>query len=341
MVVGRRTVDVEQTLIRFPLLAGARGVWRPLAGGLSHHVYLVELAGGPAGEGSAGPPRRYVLRVLDPAVCAVGLGIECAHEVANTRLAAGIGPAVLGVLDDIPAVLLEYIPGQTLSAADIPSRLAAVAAACRRLHAGPHFVTGFDIRTKRTELLALCQRHGLPLPDGYRDADDALAAIGTTLCRRPLPVLPCHNDLLAENFIEQPDGTLRIVDYQLSGDNDPTFELGDIAAEADLDPDQTQVLANAYFGGEASAGLLARTRLQAILANATWALWFVVYDALLRPAGGSFDYRAEADDKWRQARRDLAAADFGGLLAAAAGQRTAPASAHRVTRDPFDAKEAP
>ena len=31
---------------------------------------------------------------------------------------------------------------------------------------------------------------------------------------------------------------MRIVDYQLSGNNDPAFELGDIAAEADFDPDR-------------------------------------------------------------------------------------------------------
>ena len=39
------------------------------------------------------------------------------------------------------------------------------------------------------------------------------------------PRVPCHNDLLAENYLD--DGErLWIVDYEYSGNNDPTFELG-------------------------------------------------------------------------------------------------------------------
>jgi thiamine kinase-like enzyme len=134
--------------------------------------------------------------------------------------------------------------------------------------------------------------------------------------------VPCHNDLLAENFIAAPDGRLRIVDYQLSGNNDPTFELGDIAAEADLDPDQTVALAQAYFGTGLTRALVARTRLQLILSNITWTLWFTVHNGLLRRPDSTFDYRAEAADKWGQACRDLDAPDFGALLDAAAARTT-------------------
>ena len=72
--------------------------------------------------------------------------------------------------------------------------------------------------------------------------------IEAALAARPLPSVPCHNDLLAENFIATGDG-VRIIDYQLSGNNDPAFELGDIAAEADHDPDRV---------GQLAAGVLRR-----------------------------------------------------------------------------------
>ncbi len=310
-----RPVDVRQTLTRFPLLAGRRVTWQPLPGGLSHHVYLVRA-------GST----RYVLRILEPAVSAAGLGIETVRELANTRSAvhSGVGPDVLGALGDPPALLLEYIAGQTLSAADIPGRLVAVAAACRRLHAGPAFGNDFDIVAKRAQLLRLCTRFDLDPPDGYRDHDDAVAAITSALGQRPVPRVPCHNDLLAENFIAGGDGRLRIVDYQLSGNNDPTFELGDIAAEADLDPEQTAALAAAYFGPQLTGALLARTRLQRVLSNVTWTLWFVVHHGLLRRPDSTFDYRAEAAAKWGRACRDLDAPDFGALLDAAAGRTAHP-----------------
>ena len=55
--------------------------------------------------------------------------------------------------------------------------------------------------------------------------------------RRPLPSVPCHNDLLAENYIDDSE-QLWIVDFEYSGNNDPTFELGDTAQECGFDADQ-------------------------------------------------------------------------------------------------------
>ena len=102
--------------------------------------------------------------------------------------------------------------------------------------------------------------------------------------------MPCHNDLLAENFIDS-GGVIRIIDYQLSGNNDPRFELGDIAAEADFDPDRTAALAAAYFGDELTPALAARVRLNLSLSNVTWTLWFSVHHGLLRrPERAPFDY---------------------------------------------------
>jgi thiamine kinase-like enzyme len=127
--------------------------------------------------------------------------------------------------------------------------------------------------------------------------------------------VPCHNDLLAANFIDT-GADIRIVDYQLSGNNDPTFELGDIAAEAELDPDSTAVLVAEYFGADATPALLARTRLNLLLSNVTWTLWFCVHHGVLRRgvAKSTFDYWTEASEKWRRAQRDLDDPELGRLL---------------------------
>ena len=43
--------------------------------------------------------------------------------------------------------------------------------------------------------------------------------------------MPCNNDLLAANFID--DGArLWVIDYEYGGNNDPCFELGNICAES-------------------------------------------------------------------------------------------------------------
>jgi thiamine kinase-like enzyme len=322
--------SVEDLLERVPSWKGRAVVWQRLAGGLSHHIFRVDVDGIP-----------YVLRVLDPAVSEVGLGIPPEQEIANTVRAAesGVGAQVYDILADVPAIVLEYLPGRTLSNDEVrrPEVVPALAEACRRLHAGALFDNDFDIFAKRRHLLDVCERHDLPLPPEYLDRSSTIDELERALAERPLPSGPCHNDLLAENFIALPVASgdsfpagkatfdrVRIVDYQLSGNNDPAFELGDIAAEADYDPDRVELLAAAYFGPALTPALLARVRLFLIASNVTWTLWFTVHHGLLgtKAATADFDYAAEAADKWGQARRDLDDPELGRLLDAVTGRFT-------------------
>jgi thiamine kinase-like enzyme len=234
---------------------------------------------------------------------------------------------VFEVLPEIPAIVLEFLPGRTLSVADVrqPSVLTRVAAACRQLHAGPRFGNDFSIVAKLHELLGICRRHGLTIPDGYVDRLPTVDRIAEALAVAAPATVPCHNDLLAENFIDS-GGVIRIVDYQLSGNNDPSFELGDIAAESDFEPDRTEQLAAAYFGDELTPALAARVRLNLILSNVTWSLWFSVHHGLLRKPQSSFDYWTEASDKWQQATRDLDSPELGRLLDQVSGRTHLPSA---------------
>jgi thiamine kinase-like enzyme len=309
--------SVEDVLRHVSMWSGRAVSHRPIQGGLSHHIWRVDTGG-----------RSYVLRVLDPAVSAAGLGVLPAQEISNTLRAAesGVGARVYEVLPEVPALVLEYLAGRTLGPADVreAATIPRVAAACRRLHAGPAFGNDFSIVDKLHELFGICQRHDLRIPDDYVPRLSTVEEVQAALDVLPLPDVPCHNDLLAENFIDS-GGVIRIVDYQLAGNNDPCFELGDIAAEADFDPDLTAALASAYFGDELNPGLTARVRLNLLLSNLTWTLWFSVHHGLLRNSGAdnaqtSFDYWAEASDKWHQAVRDLDSSDLGRLLDTAAGR---------------------
>jgi thiamine kinase-like enzyme len=300
-------LGVAEIMARAGLVRGRDLACTTLKGGLSHRVVRVDV-----------PDATYVVRVLDPAVSAAGLGIPADREIENTVRAArtGVGPAVLHVAGD--AIVLEYIDGVTLSRDDVrrPGTIPRLAAACRRLHAAPAgFAGDFNIFRKAEELLDRCRRHDLRIPDGYAGHLPVMATIERAMDAAPLRAVPCHNDLLPENFID--DGTgIRIVDYQLSGMNDPAFELGDIAAEGDFEPGRVEALASAYFGAEMSDALLARVRLYLLASNYAWTLWFAVHHGLLahRAADATFDYDAEAADKWGQALRDLADPDLGRLI---------------------------
>ncbi|WP_214415314.1 choline/ethanolamine kinase family protein [Sphaerisporangium fuscum] len=282
-----------------------------LKGGLSHQILRVE-----TGQGD-----RWLLRVLDPEVSAAGLGIPLDLEIVNTVRAAGTGVGAQVLLRLPGAVLLEYIDGVTLDASAVrdPAMAPHVAEACRRLHSGPRFATDFSIFRKLEELLGLCRAHELKIPEGYEDRLPVVAEIEAAMDARPAPTVPCHNDLLPANLIF--DGRrVRIVDYQLSGNNDPAFELGDIAAEADYDAEMAGRLTSAYFGDETPA---ARVQLYLIMSNLTWTLWFSVHHGLLaeHAAAADFDYDAEAAAKFAKATRDLDDPGFGRLIDDVRGRR--------------------
>ena len=131
--------------------------------------------------------------------------------------------------------MLEWLPARTMSneALAAPGMPGRIAEALRRLHAGPRFRDDFDMFRLSERYLALVDERDIPIPAGYREHLRLLPRIEAALAVHPLPTVPCHNDLLAENYLD--DGErLWLVDWEYSGNNDPTFELGNTAPGARL-----------------------------------------------------------------------------------------------------------
>jgi thiamine kinase-like enzyme len=308
---GAGFAHVSDVVDRIPWWAGRELQLSLLKGGLSHVTYRADVGG-----------ESYVIRILRRDISDVLLGVPAESEIENTIVAAetGVGPAVVASLPELPALVLEYIEGATLHLEDVRStaNIPCIARACRRLHdeARP-FVNDFDIFRQLDGFLDICRRNALRIPDGYESYLPVIERIEATVkAGAPAPV-SCHNDLLAENFMD--DGEIRIVDYQLSGRHDRCFDLGDIAAESDFTPDDVETLCEGYFG-ERLPVQVARSRLYLIVSNFTWTLWFSVHNGMLEPNPDvDFDYWEEALDKWGQAVRDLEGDDLGLLLDRAAG----------------------
>ena len=181
------------------------------------------------------------------------LAVDRANELHNTRAAAkaGVGPKVLQHDAKTGAMLLEWIPDERCRTRRSRHRACRRASpdALRRLHAGPRFRDDFDMFRLAEYYLRVVDERSIRVPDGYRDALPKVALIEAALAAQPLPTVPCHNDLLAENYLD--DGrALWIVDYEYSGNNDPTFELGNTAQELGFDAARQEELCAAYFGPE-------------------------------------------------------------------------------------------
>ena len=160
--------------------------------------------------------------------------------------------------------------------------------------------------------MSVVDDRSIRIPTGYRDTRPKVRLIEAALAARPIETVPCHNDLLAENYLD--DGSrLWIIDYEYSGNNDPTFELGNTAQELGFDAARQEELCAAYFG-EATPALLARMRLQMIMSDVGWTLWAAIQAAI---SSIDFDFWGWAEERWGRAAAAFGQADFDDLLAEA------------------------
>jgi thiamine kinase-like enzyme len=253
---------VEEAVSRVALWRGRGARVSALSGGLTNENYLVDVAG-----------ERYVMRV--PGASTELLSIDRENELYNTIAAAetGVGPRVLEHVPGLDVMVLEFIPGATMSAETLQSVHMArrMAESFRRLHSARRFKQDFNMFRLIEYYLRIVDEHGVTIPHGYRERLPVVAEIERAVGVHALPVVSCHNDLLCENFID--DGAaLRIVDYELSGNNDPCFDLGNTAQEAIFDQDLREILCEAYFG-HADPRQLARMNLFALMSDVGWTLW--------------------------------------------------------------------
>jgi thiamine kinase-like enzyme len=293
-------ITIEDVLGRVALWRGRDVSVSELSGGLTNTNHLVE-------DGAD----RYVVRI--PGASTELLAVDRANERHNAAAAAttGVSPRVLEVLEDLDVMVIEYIEGTTMSAETLRQREMAfrIASSLRRLHEGPRFLKDFDMFRLTEFYLGVCAEHDVRIPDGFHEHGDDVAAIERALTAKPLPTVPCHNDLLAENYID--DGSqLWIVDFEYSGNADPTFELGDTAQESGFDADQRASLCEAYFG-EATQALLARMDLQAVMADVGWTLWAAIQATI---SSIEFDFWGWAEERWGRATGVFTEEGFGRLL---------------------------
>jgi thiamine kinase-like enzyme len=295
--------QVEQAISHVSLWRGKEVSVSPLSGGLTNENYLVDAGG-----------ERYVVRI--PGRSTELLSIDRANEVFNTKAAAetGVGPKVLEHLPDLDVMVLEFIPGSTMSATTLGSTHMAsrMAASFRRLHAGPRFLKDFNMFRLIENYLGIVDEHGVTIPATYRDWLPTVAKIESAVAAGSLPSVPCHNDLLCENFIDDGD-SLRIVDYELSGNNDPCFDLGNTAQEALFGEDLRAALCEAYFG-RADAQQLARMNLFALMSDVGWTLWGAIQAKI---SAIDYDFTGYYATRWNRAVEVLESDRFPKLLKAA------------------------
>jgi thiamine kinase-like enzyme len=276
-----------------------------LSGGLTNTNFLVTADG-----------TKYVVRI--PGRSTELLAVDRDNERHNAEAASttGVSPRVLEYLDEWNVMILEFVAGETMSGAALraPGQARRIADSLRRLHTSPRFLRDFDMFRLTEFYLRVCDEHRVTIPEGFRARLPRVAEIERAFAANPIETMPCHNDLLAENYID--DGRqLWIVDFEYSGNNDPCFELGDTAQECEFDQALREELCEAYFGS-AREDRLARMNLQAIMADVGWTLWAAIQAKI---SAIDYDFWGWAVERWDRATAAFDSAEFSRWVRAAAG----------------------
>jgi thiamine kinase-like enzyme len=303
-------VQPDPVLSRLAALDTLAGTpWRaePLPGGLTNVNFTVTT-----------PQRKYVARVAGPTGPLLAIDRDAEYRNARAAASTGVAPEVVEYSPEQQVLLIAWVRGRTLTDADLADEatLARVADACRVLHAGPRFVTDFDMLAVQRRYRRIVAEKSFRLPAGYDEHAPAMEAIAAALARRPEPTVPCHNDLLAANFLDAGD-RLWIVDFEYAGNNEACFELGNIWSEAALPPEHLDALVTAY-DGRPLRHRVARARLFGLLSKYGWMLWASIQDGA---SDLDFDFWTWGMEKYERAVAEFRGPDLPGLLDDAA-QRT-------------------
>ncbi len=299
-LADRGESDALAVLGRVPSLAGLPREIRALPGGLTNQNFKVTT-----------PDGVFVARVFSDGGHLLAIDRDVEYQNSLIAAAAGVGAPVVEYRPADRVLVLGFVEGRTLTNADVaePAMLVRIAAACRRLHGAGRFASDFDMFEIQPRYYATATAAGMRIPTGYADLMPAFAAARRALAVRDEGTVPCNNDLLAANFID--DGErLWLIDYEYSGNNDACFELGNVAGECGLADDALAALVTAYYG-RPRRSRIARAQLFSLVARYGWTLWGAIQHAASEL---DFDFWSWAMERFDAAAAGFTSPDFDRLL---------------------------
>ena len=285
--------EISARLDAVAVFAGRPLLVEELSGGLTNRNYKVTVDGA-----------RYVARMSSPEGALLAIDREVEHAASVAAAASGVAPAVAEYAPQVGILVIEWLDARTFTEDDVRDsrNLPAVVAALRVLHAGAPLPATFDCFEMMRSYLDVVATRGLRKPERFDEFLPVIERIRRALAVRDDGLVPCHNDLLAANLLD--DSTrIRLIDYEYAGNNDACFELGNLWSESNLAPAQLDELIALYYG-QALRHKVARARLFALVGKALWMLWASIQNGV---SDLDFDFWS-----WGMEKYDRAVAEFDG-----------------------------
>ncbi len=236
--------DADERLAR----AALRRVWpdpeslegaeiRAIEGGLSPRSFIV-VAGA----------RRCVLRLPSRGAVAL-LDIETEARAMRAAAAAGLAPPVVAVDAEAGILLTEYrvMPWRG-DAPRLTANIGRIARVLRALHAIDVDLPQFVAERIAGEYLGALAATARVLPSVERAWADELVRLSRKFDERHSPAVFCHNDLVADNVLDN-GHELLLIDFEYAVRSSPLLDLASLAGMNDYTVSQCRELLAAYYDG--------------------------------------------------------------------------------------------
>jgi thiamine kinase-like enzyme len=285
-----------------PELGEPEGESRPLEGGITNRNYLVTLGG-----------NRYVIRVPGKDTSLLGIDRSAERQANENAAAIGVAPRVVAQLDDPPCLVTEFVECTEMTPEGLrdPETTKRVLETIRSVHeSGANLPTNFDSFRVVEEYRETAASRGGEIPAAYDEAHQRARQIEAALSGPEHDPVPCHNDLLAGNFLRGSE-RIWIVDWEYAGMGDRYFDLANFAINNEFSESRHAELLADYFSEEASARRLATLRLMLFMSDYREAMWGVVQTVA---SDLDFDFKDYAATHFERMRKTAANESFDGWL---------------------------
>src|SRR5687768_13753839 len=270
----------------------------PLGGGITNHNFRVDLG-----------DEIVVLRVAGKDTDLLGIDRFVERDASIAAAELGVGPEGVGFVEPEGYLLTRVIEGRPISVEEMrrPQVVGRVAETLRRVHEGPPIPGRFDSFRVVDTYAETAAAHGVDLPENFRWAKGVADEIEAA--RRGETPVPCHNDLLNANFLDDGEA-VRIVDWEYAGMGDRFFDLANFSINHGFDEEANDALLRGYFGA-VEGGNARALRVMRFMSDFREAMWGVVQQGISEL---DVDFVAYADEHFERLRRTAADPAFDAAL---------------------------
>lgn len=242
-------------------------------GGMTNQNFLVTVRG-----------ERYILRL--PGACTETM-IDREREYYNTMYAAkeGLNPAIAYFDKTTGIKLTAWIPGaQTLNgkSARLESNMKRTSQLLRRLHQSGMPMKGeFDVWKEYQIYKKLAEENQGVWYPGFQEMEHFFLKLQGDLQFLGKEDLPCHNDLVAENFVKDSKGRMYLIDWEYAGRNDPMWDVAAHLLECGFEEAEEELFLKIYFENrEVQPVQKQKIALYKICQDVLWSAWTIAKEAV-------------------------------------------------------------